>query len=144
MATTRGCLGKVKILAAATGTPTQLIGELTDWSFEETADQVDTSIMGACVKKFDAGAKATTGQLTTWWDADATGQAMFVVGNVVSLAIYPGGSGSGANFYRTPIATGGQGATITSLAHAGNGVDGTVGTTLGYSVNGSMTATAVP
>lgn len=136
----RGCLGKVKVNATtgATGTGLQAVGLIRDWNFEETAEQIDASVMGSCAKSYEAGATATTGQITAWWDADDAGQAIFVIGNKVQLRIYPRGSGSGADYYRAASAT------ITSKGHTGGGVDGIVTRTIGFAVNGAMTATAVP
>lgn len=136
----RGCLGKVKVATTYSGTYTA-IGQLADWNYEGTAEQIDASSMGSCAKSFIAGAKATTGTITCHWDDDDTnGQNVLIVGNTVHLKIYPAGSGSGMGFYRT----GTGGAVLTSEARSGNGVDGVVGANFGFAVNGQLTATAVP
>ena len=142
MATTKGCLGRIQMATTATGAAAATgMAELRDWSYEETSEQIDVSAMGDCTKKFDAGAKATSGSITAWWDpTDTTGQGVLVVGNTVFLEIYPGGTGSGKTFYKTPAG----GAVITSVSREGGGVDGTVGSTFGFTVNGSLTATSVP
>jgi len=136
----RGCLGKVKVSTTSGGTFTA-IGQMTDWQYEETSEQLDASSMGSCTKSFVAGAKATTGTVTCWWDDDDTnGQNLMIVGNTVHLKIYPGGSGSGMGFYKT----GSAGAVLTSVARQGGGVDGIAGSTFGFAVNGQLTATSVP
>lgn len=138
MATTRGCSGKVKVATTATGTP-GLIGELRDWSFEETSEQIDASAMGDCTKKFVAGAKATTGSITCWWDGGDTGQDALVVGNTVYLDIYPEGDSSSDVYYAGPTG----GAVITSVAREGGGVDGIVGSTFGFTINGTFSEATV-
>ena len=138
MATTRGCSGKVKVASTATGTATA-IGELRDWSFEETSEQIDTSAMGDCTKKFTAGAKATTGQLTVWWDGSDTAQDYLIVGNTVYIDIYPEGDSSTDIYYAGPTG----GAVITSVSREGGGVDGVVGSTFGFTINGTFSEATV-
>lgn len=137
----RGCSGAITVSTTSGGTFTA-IGQMSDWQFSETSEQIDASRMNnSCAKSFLAGAKATTGTVTCWWDDDDTnGQNVLIVGNTVHLKIYPGGTGSGLGFYKTPSA----GAVITSVERAGNGVDGVVGSTFGFAVNGQLTTTAVP
>jgi len=138
MAVIRGCRGKVKV--AATGTAV-LIGELTNWSFEETAEQIDASEMGNCTKKFEAGAVQTSGELTFHMDLGASSnQDEFAVGGNPTIEIYPEGDGSGANYYATAT----NGSTITSISRDGGGVDGLNELTVGFTVNGAMTATSLP
>ncbi|MCB0247968.1 MAG: hypothetical protein KDI07_05270 [Anaerolineae bacterium] len=140
MAVTRGCFGKVYAKdLAATGAATQVY-EVRSWSYEETAERLDASEMGTCTKKFEAGAQETTGQIQCWWDPSATGnQGQLTVGNIVELELYPEGAGSGSVYYTTPAA----GATVLSVAREGS-VDGLVGSTFGWAVNGALTATTVP
>jgi hypothetical protein len=140
MSVTRGCLGKIFGKALLATGATVLVDEVSAWSYEESAEQIDASKIGDCTKKFEAGAQQTTGQVTAHWEPAATGnQDIFVVGDKVTLELYPGGNSSGSVFYQTPTG----GATITSVARAG-GVEGLVGNDFGFSVNGAMTTTAVP
>lgn len=143
MSITRGCFGKVKAKVAGASGAAVAVGELSDWSFEESAEQIDSSSMGSCTKAFTAGAKQTTGSLTVHWDNADAAQALFVVGDRLHLEVYPGGSGSGQAYYKTTdTATGG--AVINSISRAGNGVDGIAGSVFGFAVNGELTATSVP
>jgi hypothetical protein len=141
MATYRGCNGKVKVKAVGATGGTVAVGELRNWSFTETSEQLDASAMGDCTKKFVAGAKETTGTIECWLDmADTTGQNMFVVGNAIIIEIYPNATGSTKPYYKTPTA----GATVVSRNPDAGGVDGIVGVSFGFAVNGAMTATALP
>jgi len=143
MAVTRGCFGVVKAKAVGATSSTNAIGELKAWSFEETADQIDASELGTCTKKFVAGAKATSGSFECHWTT-ATGdyQTLFTIGDELNLEIYPGGTGSGQTFYKTGN-TVGTGAIMTSISRGG-GVDDIVNSNYGFTVNGELTATAVP
>lgn len=138
MATTRGCFGKVFAELSATATAARVMSEVNAWSYEETAEQLDASEIGSCVKKFVAGATETTGTISTWWDtATASEQQHFTVGGTVKLELYPGGNGSGSTYYKTASAV------VTSISRSG-GVDGIVTNNFGFTVNGALTATSVP
>lgn len=140
MATTRGCKGKIKIkLVGATGA-VAAVGELADWSYDEAAERADASAMGDCTKKYEAGAQETTGQIRVHWDGTNAPQNLLTIGAAVFMEIYPGGDASTTKYYKTPAA----GATILGVSRAGNGVDGIVGSTFNYAVNGAMVATTVP
>lgn len=134
MSTTRGCFGVIR--SGPTGGATHSVGEAVSWSFEETADREDVSAMGTCTKKFSSGAKQTTGSLEVWWDSADSGQADFVVGGKIGLELYPGGNGSGKTYYKGV-------ANIDSVGRQG-GVDASVKSTYGFSVDGAFTVTAVP
>lgn len=143
MSTTRGCFGKIGLKLSTTTSAAGIMGELADWSYEETAEEIDASEMGDCTKKFVAGAQKTAGSITAHWDSADAVQNLITVGATVQIEIYPGGNGSGATFYETPTGAG-NGATVLSVSRAGNGVDGLVGNTFGFSVNGAMNTTSVP
>lgn len=139
MAVKRGCLGVVQISAASTGGHTA-IGNLTDWSYNQTSERIDASAMGTCTKAYEAGAIETTVEISCWWDGDNAPQALLDPGDTVHLRIYPEGTGSGANWYKTPSG----GAVVLSVERSGGGVDGLVSMRATLAVNGGMTATANP
>ncbi len=126
MAVVRGCNGEVW----AGPTPTQ-VGEVTNWTFEETSEQIDASAMGTCTKKFEAGAVQTTGSIDLWYDSTDTGQDLLVVGSKIDIVLRPEGTGSGL-----PEFTGN--ATILSNSVTAN-VDTIVSKAIGFAVNGAMT-----
>lgn len=138
MAVTRGCNGRVKAKVVGASGAAAAVGELTDWSFDEASERLDASAMGTCTKKFEAGAKETTGQITVHWDGADTVQNLITPGAALFIEIYPQGTGSSKKYYKTPTA----GATITNVNRSGNGVDGIVGASYSFAVNGSMTATS--
>ena len=143
MAATRGCYGVIKVKAVGATSSALTIGQIKEWSNEETAEQVDTSSIGTCTKTFQAGAVGTNGSFSAYW-SQSTGDnhALLAVGNENYFEIYPAGTGSGNTYYKTGNTTG-NGAVITSVSRSGS-VDGMVESQIGYVVNGGLTATAVP
>lgn len=131
MATTRGCLGKVK-----SGATPDAVGEVTAWEFTETAEEIDTSAMGACTSSSEAGSVKTTGSVTCWWDPADGGQGNLVAGDTVALELYPGGDGSGATKY--------SGSVVVLSRSATGGVNSVVNTTFTFTVNGALTEATVP
>lgn len=86
----RGCLGKVK-----SGATPDLVAEVTEISFDETADVLDGASMGTCTGNDIVGLIKTTGSVTVFWDSTDTGQGNFVVGDVINLELFPIGDTSG-------------------------------------------------
>lgn len=130
MATTRGCKGSV--LAGATPT---LVAEVTAWNFDESAELIDSSAMGDCTKKFDAGAVQTTGTIDMWWDGTDAGQDEFITGEKVDLVLRPETGLGIAEYTGNATITGNN---ITSS------VDSIITKTITFAVNGSMTEGSQP
>jgi len=97
----RACSGVV-LAGTAQSPPATVVGEISDWNFEESAGEVDVSVMGDCTKAYLAEAVEGTVTLTGFMNdllgtpptADA-GQQLFVTGTAMSLAIQPYGTASG-------------------------------------------------
>ena len=87
MAVTRGCFGSISV----GGNP---LGELRAWELTETAEEIDVSIMGNCVKRYEAGPTEASGTLTCYMDDGDTGQGALTIGAEVAVLLYPGGIGS--------------------------------------------------
>ena len=99
----RACNGEV-FAGPDQGTPSTLVGEITGYGVAETAERIDVSVMGSCVKSYLGGSVETVLRLDGFSlrlpssDADSTqdaGQALFITGEKLSLAIQPAGTGSG-------------------------------------------------
>lgn len=88
MATTRGCFGQITVNAA-------VVGELRAWELTETAEEIDVSAMGTCVKKYESGPVEASGTFTCWLDDTDAGQAELTVAAEVTVLLWPGGAGSG-------------------------------------------------
>jgi len=83
MATILGQNGKVKVSDNA-------IAEVKSFSIEETADTIDTTVMGSQYKEFRAGKTSWSGSIEAYWDeTDTTGQLVFKIGTEVNLELYP-------------------------------------------------------
>lgn len=130
MSVKRGCFGKIK-----SGATPDLVGEVTAWDFDESAEIIDTTSMGSCTKKFEVGAAETKGNISCWWDSADTGQANFIVGTTVDVELYPGGDASGEKYYQGT-------AVITSIKRSG-AVNTVVSVTFAFQVNGAMTLSTV-
>ena len=140
MAVTRGCLGIIKVKDLAATGATGRMYEVRDWEYSESAERLDSSQIGDCTKRFTAGAVETTGTINVWWDPAATSnQTDMTIANDITFSLYPGGSGSGNTYYKTPTG----GANVNELSRTG-GVDGIVESSFSFSVNGALTATSVP
>ena len=143
MAVSKGCYGKIRVKTAGASGAAALLARLKDWSIDEATSAIDASEMGSCVQAELAGPVKTSITIDVHWDPGATGQGLLSIGDTLYLEIYPGGSGSGAKYYKSlDTATGG--AEITNINHAGNGIGGIVGSSISLNAKGGLTATGVP
>lgn len=140
MAAIRGCLGKVYVGSTLTATgATAEVADVTEWSFESTAEQLDASVMGACTKEFVAGPVETQVQLTCNWaqnpvsSADAEQVILAAVGNNAKLVLYPAGTTAGNRKYTALSA-------LIQSVRIGATVNGFVQASMNLFVNGAMTA----
>lgn len=88
MATTRGCFGQVTVDA-------NVIGELRSWELTETAEEIDVSSMGSCVKTYQSGPVEASGTFTCWLDDSDAGQSALAVATEAVVLLWPAGAGSG-------------------------------------------------
>ncbi len=128
MATQRGCFGVVR--SGPSSGAVGAVAEVRNWSFEESAEREDLSVMGTCTKKFGSGPQQTTGTIEVFFDQSDPRQDDFVVGTEIALELYPGGTGSGKRYYKGL-------ANIDSIKRDGN-VTSSVGSSFGWSVNGAL------
>lgn len=133
MATQRGCFGVVR--SGPSSGAVGAVAEVKSWSFEESADREDLSVMGTCTKKFGSGPQQTVGTIEVYFDQDDARQADFVVGAEIAIQLYPGGQSAGKKYYSGL-------ANIDSIKREGN-VTSSVGTSFGWSVNGALTVATV-
>lgn len=126
MAALRGCLGVVEI-----GPTPTVVGEVTAYTINAVADEIDTSSMGTCTASSIAGNKKTTGTVSANYDPDDAGQLLFIIGTKPQLIIYPEGKGSGLVSWTAAEAT--------ILANnVGAEVNGVVSVEMSYSINGEF------
>lgn len=83
-----GRAGKVKA-------GTNLIGSVTNWSYEESVDEAETTAMGDTAKTFLGGLRDGSGQIDCWWLKTDVGHeallAAFAAGSTVEVTILPTG-----------------------------------------------------
>ena len=131
MAVLRGCFGVVEY--GGNGTPVA-VGEVTAWTINAAADEIDSSSMGTCTSSSIAGTKKTTGTITANYDPDDLGQAEFIIGETDTLIIYPEGKGTGKVQWAATEAL------ILSTNVSGE-VNGLVPVEFSYSINGEFVIT---
>ena len=131
MATHAGKEGIVKIGANA-------VAEVTNWSYEETGDTSDTSSMDNTDgwKTHKHTQKEWSGNLSCWYDeTDTNGKVALIIGTSVSVAFYPEGDVSTAD-YKSGTAT------VTKVT-ASASHDGIVEASFDFQGNGALTAATV-
>lgn len=97
MAIQHGREGVVQISAVA-------VAHIKSWSYSETVDETDVTVMGDTAKSYQTGLRDGTLDIECLWDASDAGQADILdglaAGTAITVAIYPTGvTTSGSPFY---------------------------------------------
>ena len=100
MATIRGCQGIVSI-----GVTPTVVGEVTAYTINAVADEIDTSSMGTCTASSIAGNKKTTGTISANYDPADAGQLLVVIGTAPQLIISPDGDVPVSVHSETPMSS---------------------------------------
>lgn len=127
MAVYKGSLGVVSIGGSS-------VGELTSWSFEESADTIDTSSMGDTARTFVPSLTTFSGSMEGHFDWDDAGQSAATIGATAAVIFYPEGEGAGVKTY--------TGSVIITGVSASSSFDGVVSTSISFQGTGSLTASA--
>lgn len=84
-----GRAGKVKA-------GTNAVGSVTNWTYEETVDEQETTAMQDVAKTYLGGLRDGSGQIDCWWLKSDVGHsailAAFAAGSTVEVTILPTGS----------------------------------------------------
>ena len=129
MANHKGSEGVVKI-----GSDT--IAEVKDWSFDETADTTEDTVMGDAARTRKSTLVSASGSINAFWDeTDTAGQVAMSAGSEVALKLYPEGATTGDTFYS-------MSALITSVSRSAT-FDGMVEASIGVQASGAITTTTV-
>ena len=134
----RGCFGKIKAKDLAATGAIAIVGGIQEWTLSEEAEEIDSSEIGTCTKAAIAGANSRTLSITGFYAPSDGNQGDLTVSNVVAVEIYPGGSGSGSEYYKTTAG----GGTILSIERGGSN-DGLVSLNVTIKINGILTTTSV-
>ena len=124
MAAYRACRGVISVGA----TPT-VVGEVTAFDFNETAQEIDTTSMdGTCAASSQAGTVKTTGSVTMNWDYTDAGQDLIITGEYVDLEISPNGTDNPNPLY--------SGTALILTKGATSEVNGIISATFSYTIDG--------
>ena len=126
MAALRACNGVVLF-----GVTPTIVGEVTAYSANAVADEVDTSSMGSCTASSIAGTKKTTGTVSMNWDPDDVAQGQMLIGTITTLTIQPEGTGSGLSQLTSASA-------LVLQMNITAEVNGVVTLEMNYSINGEF------
>jgi hypothetical protein len=129
MANHKGSEGVVKV-----GSNT--VAEVKDWSFDETADTTEDTVMGDAARTRKATLTSASGSINAFWDeTDTAGQGALTAGTEVSMVLYPEGVASLSTFYTIP-------AIITSVSRSAT-FDGMVETSFSWESRGAVVTDTV-
>ena len=129
MAVHKGSEGTVKV-----GSNT--VAEITGFSFDETADTIETTALSNTARSYVADYVTFSGTVDCMWDeTDTSGQGAMTVGSTVTLNLYPEGGASSATYY-----TGS--ACITSISRA-NAMGSVVTASFSFQGTNALTSATV-
>lgn len=86
----RACNGVIEVGAGPTA-----VGGLKSWELDESADEIDVSEMGACVRAELPGPQRGRLTASAWFTEADAGQALIVVGASLAITAYPLGKVTG-------------------------------------------------
>ena len=94
MATTTGQNGVIKIDVSGTNT---IVGEVRSFSMEESADSIETSVMGNVnnARTYVAGLESSTITVDAYFDASDAAQNNMTGRQAVDFELYPSGTDAG-------------------------------------------------
>ena len=130
MAVYKGCEGTISI-----GATPAVVGEVTDWSIDESAEIIDASAIGSCARAKEVGPTSWTGNISAHWDPTDVGQTAISIGASVEIDVYPSGDVTGDTHYTGTVL-------ITGISRSGS-FDGLVKTSFSFEGSGALTEAVV-
>ena len=131
MATINGIDGAIK--AVTTGGTPAVISELKGWAVEETADTVETTVMGNTSKTFATTLKSWTGTCEVNYEPGNAVQMDMLIGEPVDVEFYPNTVSNSTKFTGTALVT----------SHSRSGAMGDlVGSSISLQGSGALTVVA--
>lgn len=129
MAVHKGSEGLVKI-----GSDT--VAEVKSYSFEESADTVETTSMGDTARTYLPSLTTFSGTIECHWDeTDTAGQGAMTIGATVTLNLYPEGDAASDSYY--------SGSAIITGVSRSAAMDDIVAATYTFQGSGALTLTTV-
>lgn len=97
MTTAKGSSGVIKL--AVTGGTVAAMGEVRSYTFTQSADTVEDTVMGDSNRTYLASLKSGTLSAEVYWDdADAVQLVMDAAADI-DFEVYPTGTGTGEKYY---------------------------------------------
>lgn len=129
MATVTGTSGVVKI--ALSGGSVAQVGEVRSFTFDETSDTIESTVMGNTSRNYKGGLKDATLSLECFWDRSDTQQLALDSGAVIDFEVNPSGTGTGEKKY--------TGSGVVTSKSLNNTIDGLVEATFAVQVSNGVT-----
>lgn len=114
---------------------TNAVGEVRDFSIEQTSEVVADTVMGDAWTTNKATQKSWTSSVNMYWTGDDTGQTALTVGSEVTLKLYPTGNTTG----NVEL----QGSAIVTSVSQSQSFDGMVELSISVTGNGALTEGSV-
>ena len=132
MATVTGQTGVVKLQLA--GVNEAVVGEVTSFTLETSADTIEDSSMGNTSRTYKAGLDSSTVSLDCYWDQTDAQQLVLDSRATVDFEISPSGTASGSKKY--------SGSGIVTSKSINASFDGMVEASFSIQVSGAVTEAA--
>jgi predicted secreted protein len=111
---------------------TTAVAEIRSYSFTESADTIEDTVMGDTARTYKPSLKSFSGSVDVYWDeTDTSGQQALSVGSEVTIKFYPEGASSGDTYY--------SGSAIVTGLTVNGSFDGMVEASISVQGNGALT-----
>jgi predicted secreted protein len=129
MTATKGTTGVIKV--AITGGTVAAMGEVRTFSISESADTIETSVMGQTARTYAASLTSATISTEVYWDDADAAQLIMDASVGIIFEWHPTGTGSGEKYY--------SGAAIVTSKEISVSFDGMVEGSFEAQVTGAVT-----
>jgi hypothetical protein len=107
-------VGKNGVVKGGTAGSESVIGEVTGFSINQTADTIETSTMGSADRSYVTSLKSFSGSVDVLHSVTAgDNQSEFAVGSSLQLELYPNGTTSGEKYFEGTVLCTGKDVTST-------------------------------
>ena len=129
MTATKGTTGVIKV--AITGGTVVAMGEVRTFSISDSADTIETSVMGQTARTYVASLSSATISTEVYWDDADAAQLIMDVREGIIFEWHPTGTGTGEKYY--------SGAAIVTSKEISVSFDGMVEGSFEAQVTGAVT-----
>tara|TARA_R110000803_G_scaffold189025_1_gene251467 strand:+ start:481 stop:882 length:402 start_codon:yes stop_codon:yes gene_type:complete len=129
MTATKGTTGVIKV--AITGGTVAAMGEVRTFSISDSADTIETSVMGQTARTYAASLSSATISTEVYWDDADAAQLIMDVREGIIFEWHPTGTGTGEKYY--------SGAAVVTSKEISVSFDGMVEGSFEAQVTGAVT-----